>query len=102
MEIAALGLADARDVRSAATGHTHRIMTARCAAPDDARDPRPLIVLDGNGHFGAAVDIVRSLQLSAHLPPLLVVGVGYPVPLLRDTIEARTRDLTPTADPAYG
>lgn len=101
MGLAALGLTDAQDIRSAATGDVHRIMLGRCDLPEDSRPPIPLIVLDGNGHFGAAVDIVRSLQLSAHLPPILVIGVGYPVPLLRDTIAARTRDLTPSADPAY-
>jgi predicted alpha/beta superfamily hydrolase len=89
------------DLRSLATGHEHRVFVAHCDVPGDERPPSPLYILDGNGHFGAAVDIVRSLQLSRHLPPILVVGVGYPVALLRDTIAQRTLDLTPTADPAY-
>jgi predicted alpha/beta superfamily hydrolase len=62
-----------------------------------ASEPYGLLCLtDGNGFFGAAVDIVRILQLSAHLPPLLVVGIGYRVATLADTMVQRARDLTPT------
>ena len=56
-------------------------------------------VSDANGAFGLTVDIVRHLQLGGHLPPLVVVGIGYPVALLRQTLAPRTRDLTPTVSP---
>jgi len=58
-------------------------------------------VTDGNGFFGASVDMVRSLQLSDHLPPLLVVGIGYRVATLAETLPMRTRDLTPTRSESY-
>ncbi len=58
-----------------------------------------LYVSDGNGLFASAVDIVRLMQLSAHLPPILVVGIGYRMGALGDTVEVRTRDFTPTSDP---
>jgi hypothetical protein len=53
-------------------------------APRTAGDDSPL------GDFGAAVDIVRSMQLSDHLPPLLVVGVGYRVATFAETLPMRT------------
>ncbi len=56
-------------------------------------------VSDANGAFGLTVDIVRHLQLGGHVPPLVVVGIGYPVALLRQTLAPRTRDLTPTVSP---
>ena len=51
--------------------------------------------------FASAVDIVRLMQLSAHLPPLLVVGIGYRLAGLDETVLVRTRDFTPTADPKF-
>ena len=60
-----------------------------------------LYLTDANGYFGGAVDLVRSLQLVRHLPCMLVVGIGYPVGDLGETIVRRTRDLTPTVDEAY-
>ena len=42
-----------------------------------------------------------SCNSRATCPPLLVVGIGYRVATLADTIHQRTRDLTPTAWPAY-
>ncbi len=52
---------------------------------------------DANGLFGLAVDTIRLMQIPALVPPVLVVGVGYPdAKSVADTIEIRTRDLTPT------
>jgi predicted alpha/beta superfamily hydrolase len=55
-------------------------------------------VTDANGLFASAVDIVRLMQLSAHLPPILVIGIGYRMGALGDTVGVRTRDFTPTSD----
>ena len=41
------------------------------------------------------------MQLSAHLPPLLVVGVGYRAGGIDETIILRARDFTPTFDPRF-
>ncbi|HEY7199989.1 MAG TPA: alpha/beta hydrolase-fold protein [Candidatus Dormibacteraeota bacterium] len=60
-----------------------------------------LYLTDANGFFGMTVDIVRSMQLYDHLPPLLVVGIGYRMGALRETVDIRVRDLTPTDDAAY-
>lgn len=66
-----------------------------------------LLVTDANGLFGLAVDTVRLMQLAGLVPPVLVVGVGYPPHevgkhpqtadvTLVDTVQIRARDLTPT------
>lgn len=69
------------------------------AAP--AASPAVLYLTDANGYFGLAVDLIRSMQLRRHLPPLLVVGIGYRAGAIAETIPVRTRDLTPTSDPSF-
>jgi predicted alpha/beta superfamily hydrolase len=66
-----------------------------------AASPAVLYLTDANGYFGLAVDLIRSMQLRRHLPPLLVVGIGYRAGTIAETIPVRTRDLTPTSDPAF-
>jgi predicted alpha/beta superfamily hydrolase len=41
------------------------------------------------------------MQLSAFLPPLLVVGIGYRTAGIDATADIRTRDFTPTHDEAF-
>ena len=56
-------------VQSEHVGAEFKIFVGHCGAPG----PTPRAVLyvgDGNGLFASAVDIVRLMQLSAHLPPL--------------------------------
>ena len=60
-----------------------------------------LYVSDANGMFASAVDIVRFMQLSAHLPPILVVGIGYRMGAIDETVVVRTRDFTPTYDAGF-
>jgi predicted alpha/beta superfamily hydrolase len=76
-------------------GHCATLPTAPAASP------AALYLTDANGYFGLAVDLIRSMQLSRHLPPLLVVGIGYRAGAIAETIPVRTRDLTPTSDPAF-
>ena len=70
-----------------------RVFVGRCGEA-----PRVTLVLtDGNGLMGLAVDTVRLMQIPGLLPPLLVVGVGYPeAAVVTDTIDLRSRHLTPT------
>ena len=79
---------------SGGNGETYRLSFAWCG-----HEPIEAVVLtDADGLFGMAVDLVRLMRLPALVPPLLVVGVGYPdASEIADTIAARTRDLTPTA-----
>ncbi len=95
----ALGGTEVHDLWSDSVGDTFRIFVGHCGA-----DPRGvLLVTDANGLFGLTVDTVRLMQIPALVPPLLVVGVGYPqAATVIDTVEIRTRDLTPTARSGVG
>lgn len=98
-------------LRSEHVGDEFKIFVGHCGElgagagalhPRDRSDgvpPVALYVADANGMFASAVDIVRLMQLSAHLPPILVVGIGYRMGALAETAAVRTRDLTPTSDP---
>ncbi len=77
-----------------------KIFVGHCGTTGEQRVP-VLYLTDANGYFGGAVDIVRSMQLGRHLPPLLVVGIGYRAGGIDDTMEPRTRDLTPTWDAGF-
>jgi hypothetical protein len=89
----ALGGTEVHDLWSEAVGDTFRIFVGRCGP-----DPQSILfVTDANGLFGLVVDTVRLMQIPGLVPPLLVVGVGYPdAEAVIDTVETRVRDLTPT------
>jgi predicted alpha/beta superfamily hydrolase len=85
---------------SKTVGDEFKIFVGHCPGGDDdrAQPPAVLYVTDANGMFGTAVDIVRLMQMVRHLPPLLVVGIGYRLGSLGETAEIRARDLTPSDD----
>lgn len=89
----ALGGTEVHDLWSESVGDTFRVFVGHCG-------PKPqgvLFVTDANGLFGLAVDTVRLMQIPGLVPSLLVVGIGYPeADVLIDTVQIRTRDLTPT------
>lgn len=60
-----------------------------------------LVALDANGSFGIITEAVRYLQLYEEAPPIVVVGVGYPVNGYAETRGLRVRDLTPVEDEAW-
>lgn len=97
--------ATAFTVDSAATGASYRVTVAHCGTR--GKDTYGLVVMtDADWYFGAAVDTVRSLQLTGQLPALLVVGIGYGDIANTERVRRRIRDFTPTdTDPyagAYG
>ncbi len=94
----ALGGTEVHDLWSDAVGDMFRVFIGHCGP-----DPRAIVfVTDANGLFGLALDTVRLMQIPALLPSVLVVGVGYPdADSVIDTVEIRTRDLTPTASPRF-
>lgn len=87
-------------LRSEHVGDEFKIFVGHCPGRGDA-PPTVLYLGDANGFFGGAVDAIRLMQLSAHLPPLLVVGIGYRVGGIDETDLQRTRDFTPTSDPDF-
>ena len=90
-------------LRSEHVGDEFKIFVGHCGtAGDGAAAPPPVLyVTDANGLFAGAVEIVRFMQLSAHLPPMLVVGVGYRAGGIDETVVLRTRDFTPTHDAGF-
>lgn len=91
--IPAIGISEVHDLSSTAVGDDFRIFVAECG--DDPKGT--LVVADGNGLFGLAVDTVRLMQIPGLVPSLMVVAVGYPrASTLIDTAQIRTRDLTPS------
>lgn len=83
---------------SQCVGDEFEVTVATCG-----RDPRTtLVVTDADGLFGLAVDTIRLMQIPGLVPPMTVVGVGYPdATSILDTVERRVRDLTPTAMTAF-
>lgn len=87
-------------LRSAAVGDEFKIFVGHCGDSDDT--PGAVVyVSDANGYFGSAVDMIRLMQTSAMLPPILVVGIGYRMGILEATSVIRTRDFTPTYDESF-
>jgi predicted alpha/beta superfamily hydrolase len=87
-------------VDSEEVGGEFKVFVGHCGT-DDSTDAAVLYLTDANGYFGMAVDIIRAMQIAQHLPPLLVVGIGYRLGALGETIPDRTRDLTPSVDHDY-
>ena len=77
-------------LRSEHVGDEFKIFVGHCG--DDRRGTAPAAVLyvsDANGLFAGAVEMVRFMQLSAHLPPILVVGIGYRMGGIDETVVVR-------------
>jgi predicted alpha/beta superfamily hydrolase len=84
-------------LRSERVGDEFRIFVGHCGGSEGAA-PVALYVSDANGLFASAVDMIRLMQLSAHLPSILVIGIGYRMGALAETVGVRARDFTPTSD----
>jgi predicted alpha/beta superfamily hydrolase len=55
-----------------------------------------LYILDGNLEFPLVKSVCEVLWLGGEIPEAVLVGIGYPVTDLNETVPLRTRDLTPT------
>jgi predicted alpha/beta superfamily hydrolase len=88
-------------LRSEHVGDEFKILVGSCGASESA-PPNVLFMGDPWANFGTAVEMIRLLNGAGDLPPLLVVGAGYRVAKIEDNYPLRSRDFTPTADPAWG
>ena len=82
-------------------GDEFKLFVGHCGTADSDLPAPVLYITDANGFFGSAVDIIRSMQLARHLPPILVVGIGYRCGALAEAITIRTRDMTPSVDAGF-
>ena len=90
------------DFRSAITGRSYRLFVAlpeRYAADDTTRYP-VLYLLDGNVFFRVATEEQRMLRFVGDVRDVIIVGIGYDVPGIRETQAPRWPDLTPSRDSA--
>lgn len=94
----ALGGTEVVDLWSDDVGDTFRVFVGRCGPEPEMT----LVVTDGNGLFGLALDTVRLMQIPGLMPSAVVVGIGYPgTESVADTVGIRERDLAPTAWSAF-
>lgn len=84
-------------LNSTLVGDEFKIFVGHCPV-DSPEPPGVVYVTDANGMFGAAVDAIRGMQLVNQLPPLLVIGIGYRVGAIGETLALRQRDFTPSED----
>jgi predicted alpha/beta superfamily hydrolase len=85
------------DMQSQEIGETYRIFVAKPTPMEPDKKYPVLYFLDGNGIFGAAVDIQRMMSFGTEVPPAYVVGIGYAVENgFMETTGKRYRDYTPT------
>lgn len=92
---------------SSGTGRRYQVWIEAPGRYDPADDRRyPVVVcLDGPWTFGVVRDAFRLLPLSRELPEAIVVGVAHDQPDLREVLQQRAADFTPTpadAPPATG
>lgn len=67
---------------------------------DTARYP-VLYLLDGNPFFAMLQAMQHFYVTGAELPEMILVGIGYPVKNVLESMPYRTRDYTPTRDTAF-
>jgi predicted alpha/beta superfamily hydrolase len=60
--------------------------------------PVVLFLTDADLAFGGTMNTLWGLQFAGWLPPMLVVGIGYPINDESESFPLRSRDLTPSVD----
>jgi predicted alpha/beta superfamily hydrolase len=90
------------EMRAASNGRRYRLFVAlpeRYSADDTTRYP-VLYVVDGIAFFRVAIEEQRMLRFAGAVGDVIIVGVDYDVPTLRETQAPRYRDFTPSRDSA--
>lgn len=90
--------AETFDMSSRDTGADHRIHVFIPPETSPGAKLPVVYLLDADGHFALFTEIVRVLIDAGDIPPLAVIGIGYPVRSMADTITLRLRDYTPVGD----
>ena len=91
---------DVHDIEAVSVDQTFRVQVAMPMSRASSDDRYPVLyVTDVNGSMDAMVGIVELLTISGEMPSTIVVGIGYPVQSLMQTLVVRARDLTPVPDP---
>ena len=106
IEPATIPNSEVRLLKSQFVNQEFRIYVAkptRWGVTDSAGTKYPVIyALDANGEFGTVAEVVRMAAFGpGEMPTAIVVGIGYPVAGMAETLNLRTRDYTPTRDTAF-
>jgi predicted alpha/beta superfamily hydrolase len=83
------------DVKSAATGATHRIWTLRPNGDPPAGGFPVLYLLDGSWYFQLTLQAATIMMRSGDMPRAIIVGIGYDDPA--EARRLRVRDFTTPA-----
>ena len=87
------------DFVARSNGQPYRVWVSTPAKAEPGK-PRPVLyVLDGNFSFASMTETTRMLAFGGEIPPVIVVGVGYPVE--SDAMIRRNYELTPSIDRDY-
>jgi hypothetical protein len=79
-------------VHSRAVGRDFLIQVARPVKPQAGKAP-VIYLLDGNGLFGEAAEVVTNFGYFGDTAPAYVVGIGYPTRDFGQWLSLRNRDL---------
>jgi predicted alpha/beta superfamily hydrolase len=88
------------DFVAKSNGQSYRAWVATPAKPVPGQLRPVLYTLDANFSFGAVAEASRMLAFSGEIPPVIVVGIGYPVAMPQPMF-LRNFELTPTTDHDY-
>jgi predicted alpha/beta superfamily hydrolase len=93
---------EVHSIQSSINGQTYQLLIAQPDSPAPCGGHYPVLyVLDANACFGLVTDTIRMLQMSLDVPPMIIVGIGYPVRRHMETMFLRLRDYMPTVDWRY-
>jgi predicted alpha/beta superfamily hydrolase len=98
---AVLPLTETYIQHSAISGRDYRISVARPLVEQAAQKYPVVYVLDADELFGLATETARLLEDDDEIPPVLVVGIGYPIRSFADAMGPRTTDFTVAVDKPY-
>lgn len=101
-QVPVIGKTEVRSLRSNIVAQEYRLFIAHPSPAGPPGTKYPVVyTLDGNGEFGTVTEAIRTAQLGGELPAAIVVGIGYPVGGMDETLNLRMRDYTPTSDTAF-
>lgn len=89
------------DFVASSNGRRYRAWVATPARKVPGQLRPVLYVNDGNMGFGQVVECTRLMAFSGEIPPVIVVGIGYPDITAAEGMVMRNYELTPTVDDAY-
>lgn len=93
-----LGGVTVHTLEASGSGRTYQVSVAVPLGYAESSDRYQVLVgVDANGQFGTLVETARILRIGDQIPPLIVVGIGFPVGGYQTlTRPRRLYELTPT------